>query len=192
MPIIDQSLMWRSMEERIARTTNARHKAMLQTVVAHSKAEADGDIEAVLATLGPHPAYHFWSDGHDVGPKGLDGVTAFYHQLVKSGAGYLQSPKDRIVVDDENVVTEMRVRQILPGPVAQANGYAVDDEDAFYAIEFRAVVLWPFTADGKLVGEDTYVSRDLGDIRKLALSEVPESLRQLVAANTEGAKYVFT
>jgi hypothetical protein len=191
MPIIDQSLMWKSMEERLARTTNPRHRLMLETVIAHSKGEAASDLGAVLQTLAPDPQYHFWIDGHDAGPKGMAAVVAFYKRLVHSGAAYLESPKDRIVVDDDNVVTEMRVRQIVSGEVAKANGYRVADGDAFYLIEFRAVIFWPFTADGKLGGEDTYISRDLNAIRRLDDSDVPESLHELVATNSSDP-YVFT
>jgi hypothetical protein len=188
---IDQSLMWKAMEERLARTTSPRHRQMLQAVIDHSKAEAAGDLDGVLATLSGNPSYHFWSDGHDVGPKGMTAVIEFYKRLVHSGAAYLESPKDRIVVDDDNVVTEMRVRQIVHGVVAKANGYQVEDEKAFYCIRFRAVILWPFTPEGKIDGEDSYVSRDLADITRLDDADVPQSLRDLVAASTVGA-YVFT
>jgi hypothetical protein len=191
MLIIDQSLMWKSLEERLVRTTKPRQRQMLQTVIDHSKGEAAGDLHAVLATLSPNPCYHFWSDGHDVGPKGMEAVVEFYQRLVNSGAAYLESPKDRIVVDDDNVVTEMRVRQIVHGLVAKANGYQVDDDNAFYLISFRAVILWPFTAECKIDAEDSYVSRDMSAITKVPDADVPESLRELVAANSAGA-YVFT
>jgi hypothetical protein len=192
MTTLDQSLMWKSMEERLARTTNPRHRQMLQAVIEHSRAEARGDLEAVLATLAPEPEYHFWADGHDIGPKGRDAVAKFYGTLVSSGGFFLESPKDRIVVDDDNVVTEMRVRQILHGLSARANGYDVDDDDAFYLISFRAVMLWPFTEDGLLIGEDSYVSRDIKDIERLDDADVPSDLRKLVAANETNATYVFT
>lgn len=191
MPIIDQSLMWQSVEERLARTTNPRHRLMLKTVIEHSKGEAASDLDAVLQTLAPNPEYHFWADGHDVGPKGIAAVTEFYKRLVHSGAAYLESPKERIVVDDDNVVTEQRVRQIVSGEVAKANGYQGAEGDAFYLIEFRAVIFWPFTADGKLNGEDTYVSRDMNAIRRLEDSDVPQPLRELVAASSSDP-YVFT
>jgi hypothetical protein len=191
MPILDQSLMWRAVEERLARTTDPRHRLMLETVIAHCKAEAASDLDAVLQTLSPDPHYHFWADGHDVGPKGMAEVVEFYKRLVYSGAAYLESPKDRIVIDDHNVVTEQRVRQIVSGAVAAANGYQVPDQGAFYLIEFRAVIFWPFTADGKLDGEDSYVSRDMTAIRRLADPDVPASLREIAAASSSDP-YVFT
>jgi hypothetical protein len=32
----------------------------------------------------------------------------------------------------------------------------VDDESAYYLYEARMATLWPFNADGMIVGEDTY------------------------------------
>jgi hypothetical protein len=191
MDLLDQNLMWAAVEQRAARTTNPRHKAMLEMIARHSRAEALNDFDMLVSTLGAEPNYHFWSDGKDVGPTGWDEVMAFYRGLIGSGASYLESPKERIVVDDDNVVTEMSVRQILPGAVAKANGYAVTDESAFYLIWFRSVILWPFDAEGKIVGEDAYVSRSLADFRKLDDDEVPEVLRQQATANVGRATYVF-
>jgi hypothetical protein len=48
----DQSITWRQIEERLARTTNPRHRKMLETVIAHARAEADGDVDGLMATLG--------------------------------------------------------------------------------------------------------------------------------------------
>ena len=192
MPLLDQSLIWESLERRLARTANPRHRAMLECVIKHGRAEAEGDFAAVLATLDANPAYHFWSEGRDVGPKGMTAVVEFYKVLLGTGCSYLESPKDRVVVDDDNVVTEMRVRQILPGRAARANGYEIDDEEAFYLISFRAVILWPFSQAGKLIGEDSYVSRNMADIRKLSDGEVPDKLRELVSGSAPNASYVFT
>jgi hypothetical protein len=49
-----------------------------------------------------------------------------------------------------------------------------------YVIEFRTVIFWPFDADGKLAGEDGYVSRDLDRIRKPEASEAPDHLREML------------
>jgi hypothetical protein len=190
MSILDPSLIWKAIEERERRTTDPRHKLMLQTVIEHGKAEARGDIDVILNTLVPEPEYHFWSDGHDYGPKGMTEVLDFYEQLVGSGSGYLESPKERIVVDNDNVVTEMTVRRVFSGTVARSNGYDVDDEDAFYLISFRAVNFWPFSEDCKLLGEDSYISRDLADIQKVDDSDVPGFLREIVAANAGHAIHV--
>ena len=126
----DQGISWRNLEERLARTDNPRHRQMLQTVIDHAKAEANGDVDGLMATLCDDPQYHFWSGGNDWGPKGKEAVRAYYEDFVASGAGFFESYKTRIVVDDDNVVTESVMRQLVPGRVAQQRGYTIPDVDA--------------------------------------------------------------
>jgi hypothetical protein len=81
----------------------------------------------------------FVRSGRDVGPKGWEAVRDFYAGYISSGAGYLESNTVRVVVDDDNVVTESVFRNILPGSVAQQYGYEVDDPDAHYVVAQRLV-----------------------------------------------------
>ena len=72
----DQGICWYGLEERLERTTDARHRKMLQTVIDHAKAETRGDVDGLMATLNADPQYHFWN-GKDFGPKGADAVRAY-------------------------------------------------------------------------------------------------------------------
>jgi hypothetical protein len=169
----DQSISWRNLEERLARTTDARHRTMLQTVIDHAKAESNGDVDGLMATLGDQPEYHFWSGGNDWGPKGVDAVRAFYEDFVASGAGFFESCKARIVVDDDNVVTESVMRGIVPGAVAQRRGYAIPDVDGHYLVNVRTTIFWPFDESCTLIGEDSYGSSDLSDFTQVPTDELP-------------------
>src|SRR5258708_1397684 len=102
----DQSITWQQLEQRLARTTNPRHRTMLQTVIDHARCEAGGDVDALMATLSEDPQYHFWAGGYDWGPKGKEAVRAYYEHFVASGAGFFESEMVRLVVDDDNVMTE--------------------------------------------------------------------------------------
>ncbi len=53
---------------------------------------------------------------------------------------------DRIVVDDDTIVTEGNFRSRFP----------VDDPEAVYLLSLRMLIVWPFDADGFIVGEETY------------------------------------
>ena len=178
----DQSVIWQQLEERLAKTENPRHRQMLQTVIDHGKAEAAGDVPAMLATLNDDPQYHFWGQGRDWGPKGLDAVRAYYVGFVASGAGFFESRKDRIVVDDGCVVTENAMRGIIPGAIARARGYDVDDVDGHYLVTNRVVVLWPFDESGALIGEDSYGTSDLTDIQRVPDDDLPEAYREMLRA----------
>ena len=170
----DQSISWQQLEERLARTTNPRHRLMLQTVIDHAKAESRGDVDGLMATLSDDPQYHFWNaTGRDWGPKGLTDVREFYERFVVSGAGFFESYKPRIVVDDDNVVTESVMRGIVPGAIARARGCDVDDLNGHYFVTARTAIFWPFDEQGQLIGEDSYGVSDATDCRRVADDELP-------------------
>jgi hypothetical protein len=169
----DQTISWQQLEVRLARTTNLRHRKMLQTVIDHATAEANADVDGLMATLVDDPQYHFWSGGKDWGPKGVAGVRAFYEDFVASGAGFFESYKPRIVVDDDNVVTECVMRGIVPGAVARQRGCDVPDVNGHYIVTARTVIFWPFNEDGVLIGEDSYGSSDVTDFQQIPDDELP-------------------
>jgi hypothetical protein len=169
----DQTISWRGLEERLARTDDPRHRKMLQTVIDHAQAESYGDVDGLMATLGDDPQYHFWSGGTDWGPKGADAVRAYYRDFVASGAGFFESYKARIVVDDDNVVTESVMRQLVPGRVAQQRGYDIPDVDAHYIVSARTAIFWPFDESCTLIAEDSYGSSDLRDLTLVPDDELP-------------------
>ena len=79
MPVqLDHELGIKQVTEKIAKTENPRHRQMLEVVREHLVAENDSDIERVMATLTENPAYHTREPGGDNGPKGRDGVRAYY------------------------------------------------------------------------------------------------------------------
>jgi hypothetical protein len=183
----DQAVSWRGLEERLARTTDARHRRMLQTVIDHARAESRGDVDGLMATLGDDPQYHFWSGGTDWGPKGADGVRAYYEAFVASGAGFFESYKDRVVVDDENVVTESIMRGIVPGRIAQQRGYDIPDVDAHYLVTARTAIFWPFDESGTLIGEDSYGSSDLRECTQVPDHELPAEYVAMLEAISSSA-----
>jgi hypothetical protein len=178
----DLSVTWQDLEARLATTTNPRHRTMLQVVIDHGKAEAAGDVDALVASLSAEPEYRFWSQGRDVGPKGRDEIRAFYEGFVASGAGFFQSRKVRIVVDDDTIVTENAMRGIVPGQLARARGYTIDDVDGHYLVTNRTVILWVFDESCALVGEDSYASSDLTDIERVPDDELPAAYLAMLKA----------
>ena len=158
---IDPSKTWRKVEQRLAREKNPRLRRNLETVLAHMKAEAAGDLDGLLATLSDDVAYHaYGSPDPAVSPVGKDAVRTFYTNFIASGAFRLQLDVDRLVVDRDCILTEGVMRMAYPGRTLQAMGITVDDPDAHYLYEARMATLWPFDADGKVLGEDTYTGSD--------------------------------
>jgi hypothetical protein len=169
----DQSVTWRELDARLAKTTNPRHRKMIETVIEHGRAESAFDVDRLMATLSPDPQYHFWGNGRDGGPKGYEAVKSYYEGFVASGGAFFESYKSRIVVDDDNVVTENILRQIIPGSLAAKRGYAMPDPDGHYLVVARVVNFWPFNEAGELTGEDAYGSVDTTDFAQVPEDELP-------------------
>jgi hypothetical protein len=162
MPVIDQAVTWAKVEERLATETDPVLRRNLETLLAHMRAEAAGDLDGLIATLSDDVAYHAYSapEVPEINPVGKGGVRKFYEDFIASGATKLQLDIDRLVVDRSCVLTEGTMRMAYPGATLQARGIAVDDPEALYLYETRMAVLWPLDEDGLVRGEDTYTSGD--------------------------------
>ena len=175
---------WRLLEEKAQEVTNPRHKAMLTKIRDHMDFEINGQLEELLGTLTPHPYYHFWGN-NVMNINGMAGVRAFYTDLIASGANQFEVALEKIVVDDENVVTEGRVKQaftakeILAMGITEINGEALD-KVALYVTSTQLITVWPVDENGQIIGEDVYLSSDpFADCEKITPADLPEGFRYL-------------
>jgi hypothetical protein len=158
---IDPSKTWRKVEQRLAREKEPRLRRNLETVLAHMKAEAAPDLDALMATVAENASYHaFGAPDPLYSPQGKEAVRGFYTAFIASGAHRLELDVDRLVVDQDCIVTEGFMRIAYPGTIVQLLGHAVDDPDAYYLFEARMAVLWPMDEHGLVLGEDTYTGGD--------------------------------
>jgi hypothetical protein len=160
---VDPNNTWRKVEERLKHETQPRLRRNLETILAHMKAETAGDLDALMATITTkrEPHYHaYGTDDPVLNPKGRDAVRQFYTAFVASGAVKLELDVDRLVVDDDFVVTEGLMKIAYPGSLLKLMGHAVPDADAFYLFQTPMCILWPLDEDGKVIGEDTYSAGD--------------------------------
>jgi hypothetical protein len=161
MAVIQMTKTWEKVEQRLTAETDPVLRRNLEAVLAHMKAEAHGDIDGLMATLGDSPSYHaYGTDDPRQNPQGTAAVRAFYEAFVASGATRLQLDIDRLVVDRGCILTEGLMRMAYPGRTLQARGIDVDDPDAYYLYEARMATLWPFDDQGRIIGEDTYTGSD--------------------------------
>jgi len=177
MPVIDPNKTWAVVEERLATETDPVLRRNLETVLAHMKSEAVGDLDGLLATLADGVEYHSYGADEANSPRGKAGVRKFYTDFIASGATRLELAIDRLVVDRQCILTEGVMRMAWPGTALIARGIAVDDPDAAYLYEARMATLWPMDADGLVLGEDTYTGGDgFAGIaeRKLSSSDIAE------------------
>ena len=173
--IIDQTLTFRLIKQRIAQTSNPRHLVMLRRLLQHAEGEAEANLEAVMATLTPNPRYHAYGSRPGMSPSGLDAVRDFYVERVfGAGLHFFQFDIDRIVVDDDTIVTEGNFSSLLWGRDAKDLGYPIDDAEAFYLMHVRMMLVWPFDEDCLIVGEDSYSAVTRADfMEKVDESRLP-------------------
>ncbi|MBY0276105.1 nuclear transport factor 2 family protein [Candidatus Binatia bacterium] len=173
---LDPSKTWRVVEERLARETDPRLRRNLETVLAHMKAEASGDLETLMRTVADDASYHaYGTPDAFMSPQGKPAVRAFYTAFVGSGAFRLELDVDRLVVDADCVVTEGTMRIAYPGAALQAMGHPVPEAECFYLYETRMIIAWPMDENGLVRGEDSYVGGDgFASIaeRRIALADI--------------------
>lgn len=179
---INQEALCDVIRARIERTTNPRHRTMLERMLEHAHYEHQGHLDGLMGTLGPTTNYHFWNMEGDVGPKGLDGVRAYYSHLVEASAHILEFDCDRMLVDDDCIVIEGWLTMISPGAyVAEnPNAAAFADVTKNYLVKMRNVIFWPFDENLYIVGEDSYTGGPM-EFRELADDELPDAFRALIA-----------
>ena len=159
---IDPNNTWRKVEERLKSETNPKIRRNLENVLKHMHAEALGDLGGLLDTITDEGTSYdaYGSDDPSMSPKSKQGVREFYENFIASGATKLELDVDRLVADEDVVVTEGIMRMAYPGATLLAMGHEVDDPEAFYLYEARMCVLWPFGDDGLAKGEDSYTGTD--------------------------------
>jgi hypothetical protein len=159
---IDPNKTWQKVEARIKREKNDKVRHNLEVILEHMKAEALGDLDGLLKTISPtHTSYTAYGSTDAIyNPKSHEEVRAFYTAFIASGATRLEFDLDRLVADEDCVLTEGTMRMAYPGATLIAMGHEVDDPEAYYLYETRMAVLWPFAEDGLAMGEDSYSGWD--------------------------------
>jgi len=171
---LDPHKSWRKVEERLRTETDARRRQLLTTMIAHMQAEAAGDLDGLMATVSAHPQYHQYGVDVDAGPKSRRAVEEFYAALIDSGCHRLEMNVERLVVDQDCVLTEGVLRIAYPGSLLRELRSEVDDPDASYLYEARMAIVWSFDEQGLISGEDSYVVEDgFKNLRKLKPEELP-------------------
>ena len=179
---MNPNLTWKLVEKRYQAEKNPQHKRNLELVLTHMKAEAHADIEGVVATLTEKPRYRtYGNEGNTLlNPEGSkDAVRAFYDAtIVQTGAHRLEFDCDRVIVDDDSVFTEGKMRMAYPGKTLIGMGIEVDDPDAYYLGESRMGIVWPVDhSEDRLTGEEVYsVGDNFEGIagRKIDLADIAE------------------
>jgi len=173
---------WLALEARAEREANPLHRAMILAVRDHMEFEIKGMLDPLMDTLVAHPVYHFWSANPFV-LEGRAAVRAFYENMIAAGGNQFQVVVDRILVDDDGVITEGQVKQVYRGRqatamgVAEIEGKAIAEGDLILATS-QLLTVWPADSGAKLIGEDIYLPHSpLRNARRINPDALPDYYR---------------
>lgn len=180
---IDPRKNWALAEKRLTDESDPRRRQILETLIAHSKAESAADFDALLATVSPRAHYRSYASDDPAmneaqSPQGKDGVAAYYRGIVESGCHHIEHDVERMAVGRDTLTTEGRLRMAYPGRVLALLGIEVPDPEALYLYEQRLLIVWEFDEEGRVLCEDSYSGGGQGfegiAQRKLAPEEIYE------------------
>ncbi|MWA03198.1 nuclear transport factor 2 family protein [Actinomadura sp. LD22] len=175
-PLPEARASWGLLAERAASEPDPRRRANLEVVARHVEEEVRGDVPALMATLVAQPRYEIWGASASTGPKGYDAVVKWYEDSIAIGKNRLEFEIARVAVDGATVVTEGVFRHAYTGAVLAGKatrGTAELEEHAWYAVEYRALVVWPISREGLIEGEHVYVGEPPRVLRRLSAGECP-------------------
>jgi hypothetical protein len=149
-------------------TKNPYHRQLLENFREHLTAEVLGDLDRLMATMGPHPIYHRYSgvgttrDDTDLDQAylivdGREQNRALYQAAIDSGRNVLELATQRLAVSDWGIAGDGYIYSTNRGVDLVSQGIPGIDADATYIAASRFAYFLPYV-DGLMAGEDTYRS----------------------------------
>jgi hypothetical protein len=162
---------WPLLAATMTAQPGGRRRAMLALIVQHMVGEYVGDTPMVMDTLDSDPHYQYLGQAMGPAPVGWDGVEAGYNR----SAGTNRNMRiDRVLLDDDLVVTEGDLLVAVSGDNLRQMGVTLPegaDPRVPHVARIRLAIFWPFTAAGKLAGEEIYFGSKPGYLRLLEPGE---------------------
>jgi hypothetical protein len=161
--VIDPRKNWALAEKRLAEEPDARRRQILATLVAHAKAEASADFDALMATVAPTAHYRSYATDDPAmtlanSPEGKEAVAAYYQGIVASGCHLIEHAVERLVVGRDAITSEGLLKMAYPGAVLALMGIEVPDPEAHYLYQQRLLIVWEFDDEGLVLCEDSYAA----------------------------------
>jgi len=159
--LIDPRKNWSLAQHRLEAETDPRRRSILETLIAHAKAEAAADFPVLMATVSPRAHYHSYAAGDPAmnaaqSPKGKDGVAAYYTAIVEAGCHFIEHDVERMAVGSDTLTTEGELTMAYPGAALRGMGIEVPDPAALYLYRQRLLIVWEFDEEGRVLCEDSY------------------------------------
>jgi hypothetical protein len=146
----------------LAKTVDARHRAIIKNYRRHVLLEISGRWEDVINAemMVAEPSYRIDFGGENAVVNGYEEIAAMYKAAIASGATTFAPLEERIAVADWGIAIESYLAAHQRGRDLQAMGVEVANPDGFYQLEHWVAAFWPYSEDGRLIGE--HVFEDVG------------------------------
>ena len=178
---IDPHGSWNPLREYAETLSNERHKKLVNGVANHMEAEIKGQLEPLMATLTAGPVYHFWRVGEvNMMLNGYEEVSNFYSNMFENGGEQFEVVTERIIVDDQGVITEGKVKQVYAQENLKTMGLTSEnfselENSDLWVSNTQLITVWPSDPDAKLVGEDIYFGEDpMKTLSPINRDEIPD------------------
>lgn len=141
----------------LERTTNPRHRYLLQAYDRHRNLEMAGRYEEIFAPemTVEHPVYNFDLFGEEFVLDGREQVMAVYAEWTSTAQCVFYAEGEELAVGDHMIVSRATLFQQTPGAVLVAAGVPADP-DVTYLAKTREAMVWPYDDRGRLIGEDVW------------------------------------
>jgi hypothetical protein len=146
-----------AVEQLLETTENARHRYMLEAYNRHRYLEMAGRYKEIFAPemTVEHPVYRFDFLGQKLVLDGREQVEAVYREWTQTDQCVFYIEGEELAVGDTMIVSRSALfQQVLGAALVEAGVEA--DANAMYLSRGRIVMLWPYDARCRLVGEDVW------------------------------------
>ncbi|MFD4693250.1 hypothetical protein [Streptomyces sp. NPDC058463] len=156
-------------------TENPRHRFLLTAYYRHRYLEIAGRYEEIFAPemTVESPVYHFNYAGVSARLEGQEQVKGLYDMWAQTHQSIFYIEQEQIAVADNFIASVATAQQQTLGHTLIANGFEVDEPDAYYLYKARTQMVWPYDDRGRMIGEDVWeTDADKSEIVKLDAADV--------------------
>jgi hypothetical protein len=146
-----------AVERLLEATENPRHRYMLEAYNRHRYLEMAGRYREIFEPemTVDHPVYRFDFFGQKQVLDGREQVEAVYRDWAETSQCVFYIESEELAVGDTMIVSRSLLSQQTLGTAVAAMGVEADT-DAMYLARARIVMVWPYDARCRLVGEDVW------------------------------------
>lgn len=183
---LDISKVMKGAEDLLEKTTNPRHRKILETYRLHAMLEIVGRFDEIFAEdmSTPVPFYRITSPSGTVELEGVQAAKSFYEGLESQSATIMMLEHETVLVTDWGFASEALFHTYMPAGSAVERGYDIDDISAKYVESQWVNMLWPFDDACRILGERVIFGQ--GTLRKcpndefISFDEAVEKLTPLI------------